>query len=156
MYDFIGNLPDLMVFGVLAALVVMMIVMAEIMRATARHCERSEAVARLRVSIGLFRTAILLLLMYGANQALETHELKTVERNSKPAVDGSKIAEAVQPAWTLETASGNVITVNGDGSYGVRGRTTGIEFGNRRIGVIGSDNANSDIGSQSGRSGRRF
>lgn len=107
------NVSDLLVFGVLAAVVVSMIIIAEVMRATAKYCDPHEASNRLRVSIGLFRTALILLFMYGANQTLETHQLKAVVKNARPVLDGSKMAES-QPEWRIETPSGNVVTWTGE------------------------------------------
>ena len=138
------HLSDIQFLCLLVSISCAMIVTAEALRYTSRLCEFDEAMRRLRWSIGLFRTAPLMLILFGANQTVTVVKLKEVamERGIDPvalrvaAADDVTDYEVTLPggtnvSWT-GTTSGTTIPLrvragtgrpSGNGDGGEIGRT---------------------------------
>ena len=78
MYFNLLSLSDGQLFGLLVSISGAMMLTAEALRSTARYCEYDEAMRRLTWSIGLFRTAPLMLILFSANQTMRVEQLKEI------------------------------------------------------------------------------
>ena len=78
MYFNLLSLSDGQLFGLFVSISGAMILTAEALRSTARYCECDEAMRRLTWSIGLFRTAPLMLILFSANQIVRIEQLKEI------------------------------------------------------------------------------
>ena len=105
-----------------------------------------------------------LLSSLGVMIAFGLHSVRSCEKAmqqlaSQSVVPASKIAQPSEspqrPEWTITTETGNVVSFNGDGTYGVRTATGGPQSGHPSAGWSYRDSGREDSGSAAGSFGFR-
>ena len=135
------HLSDIQFLCIFVSISGAMILTAESLRYTSRLCEFDEAMRRLRWSIGLFRTAPLLLILFGANQTVTVVKLKEVALSRGVDPIALRVAAAEQVSdYEVELKGGTYVSwsrINGTTSPLCVRAGTGRPSGNGDGGEIG-------------------
>ena len=112
MFDFISDVLCGQRPGVVVAVVVAMIAVAEFMRFSAYRCSREEMVARISWAHGFFRLAPLVLILLIHRQEVEVSELRQIAIARGVPAESLPIAEVSQEVvhYTLTTPAGTHIS----------------------------------------------